>query len=205
MADKKKRLSRESEDALQQLLRRTAGVYAEGYSDGASRTANEYGHQDLIPKTTDRAAQSLEIRLNLVEQAARSYVDMVGRKAVALAEQGLEGPQLEAEMMDYARRLADNRGEIVAEMEYAQAKLDGAGHILDEAGMTYEWRFAHFDLGGAHEECVICEAIREGSPYNQEEAEAEGFPAYPHPGCDHGWVVVPEGEETQTEQFPGQR
>lgn len=203
MPDEKKRLSAESESAIQQLLRRTAGVYADGYSDGATRTANTYDKRDVLPRAIDRAAGSLEVRLSLVEDAARSYVDMVGNKAKSLIESGLEGPQLEVELMAYARQLADNRGEIVAEMEYAQAKLDGAGHILDEAGMAYEWRFAHFDLGPDHEECVICEAIREKSPYTQDAAEAEGFPAYPHPGCDHGWVVVPEGELTQTEQFPG--
>ena len=73
---------------------------------------------------------------------------------------------------------------------------------MDAGGIAHTWRFPHFDLGGEHEECAICTAIRERAPYTTEEAEAEGFPSYPHPNCDHGWVLVPQGELSKPEAFP---
>jgi hypothetical protein len=146
--------------------------------------------------------EKLEIRLDLVDQAIASYRKMIGAKALKLRESGLSDQQIDVELNDYARSIADSRGEIIAEMEHAQAKLDGAGRVLDEAGVTYEWRFPHFDLGASHIECAICAAIREKAPYTQAEAEANGFPSHPHPNCDHGWVIVPVGEDTLTEQFP---
>src|SRR6185295_4517482 len=34
--------------------------------------------------------------------------------------------------------------------------------------------------------------------------EAFGLPGVPHPNCDHGWVLVPKGEQAKAEQFPVQ-
>ena len=35
-----------------------------------------------------------------------------------------------------------------------------------------------------------------------EQAEKEGFPRYPHPHCDHGWIIVPLGDMPKAEEFP---
>lgn len=195
-ANEKQRLERE------RILRLVGSIYAEGFSSGAAQTAYAYQLPDVLPAVGISMPEKLGIRLDLVDDAIASYRKMIGAKAAKLREEGLEGDRLEAELTAYASKIADNRGEIIAEMEHAQAKLDGAGRVLDEAGVTYEWRFPHFDLGPPHVECVICAAIREKAPYTQSEAEANGFPSHPHPKCDHGWVIVPVGEDTLTEQFP---
>lgn len=184
------------------LLGVVTAIYADGFADGMSQVAYTYQLSDAVPPAGTAMARTLKPRLGLVEDAVESYVEMVRNKGADLVARGIEGPRLEAELTAYARNLADRRGEIIAEMEHAQAKLDGAGRVLDEAGVPYEWRFPHFDLGPKHVECLICKAIREGAPYTQEEAEENGFPSHPHPGCDHGWVIVPVGEDTLTEQFP---
>lgn len=175
-------------------------IYASGYSAGVEQIASAYDLFHEVEGAADAMAGVLKERLSLVDKAVDGYLKLVERKAKELAEQGLDRNVQLVELTRYATNLADNKSAIISEMEYAQARLDGAGRLLDEAGQTYEWRFAHFDLGPDHEECVICEAIREKNPYTQDEAEAEGFPSYPHPGCDHGWVVVPTGEQTLTEQ-----
>lgn len=195
--------SKESRSAERKRIRSAAAsIYADGFASGMEQAASSYQVPDAVPRAGIAMPSKLEVRLDLVDDAVDSYVKMVSRKADSLRAAGVTGQQLEVELTTYARNLADNRGEIIAEMEHAQAKLDGAGRVLDEAGIAHEWRFPHFDLGRPHEECVICEAIRERAPYTQSEAEAEGFPSHPHPGCDHGWVIVPVGEDTLTEQFP---
>lgn len=195
-AEEKRRLERE------RILGIVSSIYAEGYSSGVADAAITYHLQDHIPAVGIAMEDKLGIRLDLVDDAMNSYRKMVAVQAAKLREKGMEEQQLEVELTAYARNLADNRGEIIAEMEHAQAKLDGAGRVMDEAGVAFEWRFPHFDLGTPHMECAICEAIREGAPYTQKEADEEGFPSHPHPGCDHGWVIVPVGEDTLTEQFP---
>lgn len=200
--DPKKTADEKASAERRRILGIVASIYADGFAEGAAQTAYAYQVPDAIPGAGITMPEKLEVRLDIVRDALDSYRRMVGAKAAKLREQGLEGDRLSVALTDYARSIADNRGDIIAEMEHAQAKLDGAGNVLDEAGIAHEWRFPHFDLGTPHQECQICEAIRENAPYTQEEAEENGFPSHPHPGCDHGWVIVPVGEDTLTEQFP---
>ena len=178
-------------------------IYSGGYSDAMASAAREYGIESSIERAALRMESDLSVRLDLVDDAVDTYARMIREKAKRLADEGIVGDRLWAEMSDYARNLADNRSEIVAQMEHAQGGLDGAGNIVDEAGMKYKWRFPHFELGRkGHVECQVCEGIRGGSPYTIEEAEENGFPLFPHPACDHGWVIVPEGGQARTEEFP---
>lgn len=177
-------------------------IYVAGYTDGMVLVADEYGLRSAIPGAGARMEGPLEIRMDLVSQAIDGYVKLIEKKAAELAAKGLSGEILMHEVTSYARQLADNKAQVIAQMEFAQAKLDGAGNVLDESGLKYQWRFPHFNTGRpGHEVCDICEAIAAGSPYTAEEAEEEGFPEVAHPNCDHGWVVVPLGERTLTEQF----
>lgn len=81
-------------------------------------------------------------------------------------------------------------------------RLDGANAIAKEGAGEYQWTFPHqMDGGHGAIECPICEGIRMGSPYTKSEAEGQGFPALPHPNCDHAWIMesaepiaVEEGE-----------
>ncbi len=185
------------------LLRLIAGIYSDGYAEGMGRAATEYDLQGLIPAAGQKMPRQLEERLSLVEAAVDKYLVALERKGNELAHQGLTGEVLYAEVLRYAQDLAQSRGQMIAELEFAQARMDGAKNIVDESGMPHEWRFPHFELASpGHEECEICEAIREGSPYTTEEAEMDGFPSVPHANCDHGWVLVPKGEPTRTEAFP---
>lgn len=200
--DPKKQSDQRRSEERKRILGIVSSIYAEGYADGVSQAAVTYHLQDHVPGAGLAMGDKLGIRLDLVDDALNSYRRMVGVKAEKLREAGLDPMQVQVALTDYARNLADSRGDIIAEMEHAQAKLDGAGKVMDEAGVKYLWRFPHFDLGTPHMECPICEEIRRGAPYTQGQAEDEGFPSHPHPGCDHGWVIVPVGEDTLTEQFP---
>jgi hypothetical protein len=185
------------------LVTLVSSIYAEGYTEGMMQAAAEYDIRGLIPEAAVRMKGTLKTRIDLVTAAVDKYIDLIERRARDLRAAGLSGDMLFAEVSSYAQHLADSKSEIISEMEFAEARLDGAGHLVDESGMAYEWRFPHFDIGRpGHEECPICEAIRDGAPYTQEEAEAEGFPSFPHPGCDHGWVMAPLGEPSRTEAFP---
>lgn len=200
MADDEEK--RRSAELRQKVIDTVAGIYASGFAEGVAQVATQYNLHDYVETAANGMKPSLRVRVDLVENAVDTYLKMVRTKATSLADAGLKGDELWVKLNDYAGKLADSKAEIINEMEFAQAKLDGAGKVMDEAGESYEWRFNHFDLGTAHEECPICEAIREKSPYSQEAAEAEGFPQYPHPNCDHGWVLVPEGETSETEKLP---
>lgn len=182
-----------------------AVIFAQGYFEGMDQVSMRYELDRLIPNAGASMPEKLKIRLQLVEEAVDMYLKLVRKKAVELRGRGMMGNELYAEVAGYARRLATDRSEVISEMEYATGRVQGAGAMLDESGMEYEWRFPHFDLGTNHEECPICEAIRERAPYTTEEAQEEGFPSYPHPGCDHGWVVEPVGEPTRTEEHPADR
>lgn len=206
MADEAKRRAKEEREREAARIRNViSSLYADGFADGASTVATAYGLEHVIPRAGVTMPEGLSVRLDLVDDAVNTYRKLVGKKGEELAAKGLDAVQLEAELVAYANKLAEDRSVIIAEMEHAQAKLDGAGNVMDEAGVAYEWRFPHFDLGKPHEECPICEAIREKAPYTQAEAEENGFPSHPHPGCDHGWVIVPVGEDTLTEKFPPEK
>ena len=172
-------------------------IYSEGYSEGALQAANEYDLRDKIPDASVRMEKPLKQRLSLADKAVDDYIKLIERRTDKLRGQGLSGDMLFAQVTNYAQHLADSKAEIIAEMEFAEARLDGAGHIMDEAGIKYEWRFPHHpELGRpGHVECAVCAAIRTGAPYTQSEAEAKGFPFFPHPHCDHLWVITPVGEK----------
>lgn len=187
----------------ERLRRTVANIYSEGYTEGMTQAAEEYDLGRHIPNAGARMEKPLKQRLTLVDAAVDSYIKLVEKKQKALAASSLTPDQQWAELSAYAQRLADSKSEIIAEMEFAEARLDGAGNLMDESGVEYEWRFPHFELGRpGHEECPICAAIRDDGPYTQEEAEAQGMPSFPHLNCDHSWVLTPKGEITRTEEFP---
>jgi hypothetical protein len=180
-----------------------AWLYADGYAEGSSRVASSYGFE---PKVVAAAADSMEDRLRLritqITESLTVYTDKLEAKAAELRAAGEEGAALEIKLSSFADDLANKKSQQIAEIEHGTGRIHGAAETMNESGLDFEWRFPHFDLGRDHDECPVCEAIREGAPYTAEEAEAEGFPDLPHPHCDHGWVIVPKGQETQTEQFP---
>lgn len=185
------------------IKRLVGSIYADGFSSGVEQAATRFELEGAIPDAGASMPKSLKVRLDLVDQAVQSYVERLEAKAAEFRAQGVTGPQLAAEVHRYATELARDKGQLISEMEFAQARMDGAGAIVNESGEEFEWRFPHFDLATpGHEECPICQAIRDGGPYSSDEAEAEGFPTVPHPNCDHGWVLVPKGELTRTEEHP---
>jgi hypothetical protein len=178
-------------------------IYADGYAAAVSRVADEYELFEFVRGATERIGGAVSARLDLVDKAVESYIDLLEKKAREIRATGARPERVFAEVEQYARYLAEDKGQLVAEMEWAKGSLDGAGNIVDESGEAFEWRFPHFETAAPdHEECEICEAIREGSPYSTAEAEANDYPDLPHPNCDHGWVLVPKGEESRTEEFP---
>lgn len=184
-------------------IRLIAGsMYMDNFASGAQQAANKYDAEQATKRIAAQAENLLMGRLALVDRAVGTYREMIRNKIKQLQKRGLRGAQLRAAIYEYARKLADMKSVIIAEMESAQGRLDGAGRIMDETGTAHEWRFAHFDLGPSHTECQLCKNIKAGNPYSQREAEAAGFPSYPHPGCDHGWVLVPQEEITYTEANP---
>lgn len=184
-------------------IRLIAGsIYMDGFASGAQQAASQYEAEQATKRIGAEAERLLAGRLALVDKAIATYREMIRKRIKKLQDQGVRGAQLRAAIYDYARKLADAKSTIIAEMESSQGRLDGAGRIMDETGTSHEWRFAHFDLGAAHVECQLCKDIKAGNPYTQREAEAAGFPSYPHPGCDHGWVLVPQDEVTYTESNP---
>jgi hypothetical protein len=166
-------------------IRETVGrVYADGFAEGMGQVAQRYDLGDAVPPAATTISRPLEQRMDVVTASVNRYLDMIDKKAEQLRAAGVTGDALAAQVSDYARNLAESKSSLIAETEHAQARLDGAGAILDEADLPHKWRFPHFDLGSDHEECPVCVAIREGAPYSTDEAEREGFPSYPHPGCD---------------------
>lgn len=178
-------------------------IYTDGYAEGSSRVAAAYGFE---PKVVAGAAaimdDRLAVRIRQIEDSLASYADKIEARAADLRSAGATDAELEIKLSAYADELATKKAQQIAEIEHGTGRIDGSSETMKESGEEFEWRFPHFDLGADHDECPICEAIREGAPYTAEEAEEEGFPALPHPHCDHGWVIVPKGQETQTEQFP---
>ena len=199
------REEQERREERQRILNLVAAMYAEGFADGIERVVSRWPDrmaQHAIP-ATDRLGGKVSVRLDLVGKAVDSYLKAVEEHAVALRAAGVEGTQLLEAVTGYADRLANDKAALIAKTEWATARMDGAGTIVDESGEEFEWRFPHFETASPeHEECLVCEAIRQGSPYSTAAAEAEGYPNLPHPNCDHGWVLVPKGEATRTEQFP---
>lgn len=178
-------------------------IFVEGYTDGVTRVATRYGLEDAIPGAARSMGGRVSARLDLVDKAIDSYLEAIEQKARGLRAAGIEGTRLFEEVTRYADHLAANKAELIAKTEWATARFNGAKEIVDESGEPFEWRFPHFDNSGQeHEECEICEAIREGGPYTTEEAEDNGYPDLPHLNCDHGWVLVPKGEQTRTEEHP---
>jgi hypothetical protein len=194
--------SKIDKEQRERLHRLVASIYVDGFSEGMSQLANEYGLHGLIPDAGATMPSQLKERISLVDKAVDSYVTILEHKVEALRASGLTGQQLYAGALHEAEHLAQSKAEVIVSVEHASARLDGAGAVLDESGMPHEWRFPHFDLGSDHDECPICEEIRQGAPYTQAQAEERGFPDYPHPHCDHGWVLVPKGEPTKTEEYP---
>lgn len=187
----------------QRIRTLTSAIYADGYGDGMGQLASKLDLNQHVPNAALRMEPRLKVRMDFVDQAVDSYIEAVERKSVELRAEGLRGDQLMHEVRSFAERLATDKAQLVAQIEHASGRFNGAGDLVSESGEEFEWRFPHFELGSAdHEECPVCEAIREGSPYSTEEAEEEGFPDVPHPNCDHGWVIVPKGAETRTEAFP---
>jgi hypothetical protein len=182
-----------------------SAMYSDGYSDGLARVASRWPDEMAphVPEAARRMGGKVSVRLDLVDKAIDSYIESVERKAVGLRAAGISGTRLFEEVTRYAEHLATNKGELIAQMEWAKGRLDGAGTLVDESGEKFEWRFPHFETADPeHEECAICEAIRERAPYSTEDAEGEGYPDLPHPNCDHGWVLVPKEELTRTEEHP---
>lgn len=171
-----------SEKDKARVRRIVSTVYVEGYAQGIDMAAGEYGLDEFRPQAVAHMPEPLTLRLDFVDKAVDRYVDLIERKAQALAAEGKTGDELRAAVLDYAAKLAENRGEIIAQTEFAQARLDGASRILDASGRPYLWHFPHLGMGRAgHEECPICIGIREGGPYTSNEAKEQGFPTFPHP------------------------
>jgi hypothetical protein len=192
----------ERKRAKQRVVDLIALIYADGYAEGLAQVARQYEIQRLVPIAGVKMPSALEVRIDLGKQLVDRYVGLVESRAAASRVKGLSPEEVYADLLEYARRLADNKAELIAQTEFAQARYDAAGHLMDETGVAYEWRFPHFELGTpGHEECPICEAIREGSPYTSDQAENEGYPSVPHPNCDHGWVLVPKGDIARSEEF----
>lgn len=185
------------------ILEAVANIYAAGYAEGIDLVAGEYQLHDLIPDASLKMPKALEIRLDMVDKSMDRYVEAIERKVTELRRTEIPEEQVVAEAVNYARSLTQRHAETIAQVEYSKGRMDGAKSIMDESGEEYEFRFPHFDLmTPGHEVCPICEVIAENSPYTPEEAESHGYPDIPHPNCDHGWVLVPKGEMTRTEEFP---
>jgi hypothetical protein len=182
-----------------------AAMYAEGFTDGLDRVVSRWPEAMAphVPAASRSLGGKVSARLDLVDKAVDSYLEAIERKAVVLRAAGVEGARLFEEVTRFAEHLATNKGELIAQMEWAKGRLDGAGTLVDESGEEFEWRFPHFETADPdHEECPICQAIRERSPYSTAEAEDEGYPDLPHPHCDHGWVLVPKSDLSRTEAYP---
>lgn len=180
------------------LQRIVASIYGEGYSQGMIEAADAWGLRDLVPDASLRMEGSLKQRLDLVDSAVDGYFDLIERKVKDFREQGLSSDRLLGALADYAGKLADVKADLIANLEFAEARFDGAGHILDESGRAYEWHFMHLELNPNEEgECPVCEEIREEGPYTADQARELDYPSVPHPRCDHSWVAVPVGEEPE--------
>lgn len=178
-------------------------IYADGYADGLSQVARQYEIERLIPVAGQRMESTLDLRIDLGRKLVDRYIGLIETRAAASRAKGLGPEELYADLLEYSRRLADNKAELIAQTEFAQARYDAAGHLMDETGAKYQWRFPHLELATpGHERCPICEAIAEGAPYTSDQAEAEGYPSVPHPGCDCGWVLIPLGDVARAEAFP---
>lgn len=192
-----------TEEERARILEAVGNIYAAGYAEGTQLVADEYALHDLVVDASMKMPKAMEIRLDMVEQSMARYVESIQRKLTELRRKDLPEEQVSAELTSYARNLTSVHADVIAQTEYAKGRMDGAKAIMDESGEEYEFRFPHFDLmTPGHEVCAICEAIAENSPYSSEEAEAAGYPDIPHPNCDHGWVLVPKGEMSRTEEFP---
>ena len=175
------------EEALRRLLQRA-------YMDGAGRVAGQLGLTHLMPELQDDMEYDIARRINLGGKVIENYVDKIDEFASALSERGVQGPEWEAAVDAYARKLATDKAELVAEYEYGRARFVGAKDMADASGYEVNrWVFEHEETGSPdHEECEICEGIRTGGAdgsYTTEEAEEKGFPDMPHPFCDHAWLV----------------
>lgn len=194
---------KEEERRKDRFMAVIAWLYSDGYAEGSSRVAAEYGFD---PKVVAGAAEVMEdrlrVRIRILEESLKTYSTKIEERAAELRADGATAAELEIKLNAFADDLANKKAPKIAEIEHGTGRIHGAAETMNESGEEFEWRFPHFDLGRDHDECPVCEAIREGAPYTAEEAEAEGFPDLPHPNCDHGWVIVPKGQETQTEQFP---
>lgn len=192
-----------SKEERNRILENVAIIYAAGYAEGMDLVATEYGMWRLLPRASLEMQSKLELRLNMVEESMDRYVDAIERKASELRAKDMPKEQVLAELTGYARTLTARHADTMAQVEYAKGRMDGAKSIMDESGTEYEFDFPHFDLATpGHDECPVCEAIAAGAPYTPEQAEALGYPDVPHPGCDHGFVIVPKGEISRTNEFP---
>lgn len=192
-----------TQEERSRILEAVANIYAEGYLEGIDLVSSEYELQHLVEAAAIRMSAALEIRLELVEQSMARYVEAIERKAAELRRVEMPEEQVLAETLVYAQRLTQRHADVITQTEFSKGRMDGAKSIMDETGEDYEFRFPHFDImTPGHEVCPICEGIASGSPYTPEQAETLGYPDVPHPNCDHGWVIVPKGEMTRTEEHP---
>jgi hypothetical protein len=165
-------------------------LYMENFTDGMMEVSNEYGLSSAIAEASKRAEAMLRDRLSLVDKAVKGYYEILERKAQELRAEGKSGPEIRASLEAEAIRLSDMKGQLIAEIETAKAKMDGAAALAEASGIPFKWMFPRI-VPTDVEECPVCEEIRLGSPYTTEEARAEGFPDLPHPYCTHSWILVP--------------
>jgi len=199
MTDEEKQRERERKE-IQFLI---ANIVAIGYADGMDEVAREYDLRHLVPAAGERMPAFLKERLKIIDESLKAYREQIGAKVTELRGAGLTPVQVHAEIQTQAQRLADRKADIIAETEYATAKLRGAKEVLGDSEMEFEWRFVHMFLGApGHEECEACAEIADGSPYTSEEAIEQGFPDLVHLNCDHSWLCVPTSNISRTEEFP---
>lgn len=192
-----------SEEERDRILDIVSNIYASGYAEGIDQVVAQYDVRHLIPKAAINLKTDLQVRLNLVDESMGKYLDSIEQRTIALRAKGITGDQLLHQVTEYTKGLTARHAEIITQTEFAKGRMDGATRIMDETGVEYEFRFPHFDImTPGHEVCPICEAIAISSPFTPEEAEAQGYPDVPHPNCDHGWVIVPNGEISRTEDHP---
>jgi hypothetical protein len=197
-------LTNEERLSREKILTVVSVLYGEGYIDGMERVIAQYDLHEFGPAAGEQMSRALDRRLELVDKAVENAKGQLDRRIAELVDKGLPQNIIMTEAVRAADEIAETKAELIREMEFGTARLEGAKAVVDESGRDYLLRFPHFDLNaGEKEECPICTAIRQGAPYTPAQAEALGYPSLPHPGCDHGWVIVlGEKELTRTEAHP---
>lgn len=174
-------------------------IIRESYVEGARIVAEPLDLGRYLPHLDTRLGTHLGERASLGRNAVERYIKMVRDFAGALAEQRIEEHAWRLAVDAYARELAEQRAELIVNVELGTARFQGAKDLLAEAGVRAEtWDFHHLLTGEeGHDRCPICEEIEAAGPYDQEAAESEGFPDLPHADCDCAWVLRVEGEEEE--------